>query len=331
MSDERQDPIAALLQQAGARSGPSSVQYARARASAEAAWQDEVRRGRRAARRRIVTVALAAAAVVTLVVVWPRPAAVPGPARPVATIAWSRGPVRVGDALLAPGAGIARGGVVRTEPGTRASLRMENGIEVRLDVGSELTIADASRIELAHGAVFVDTGAGRDPGQSIEVRTPLGSARDIGTRFEVRLVARPSREETLLRVRVRDGAVSLTTPRMTLDAERGMELVAAATGEIVRTPAMTSGAEWDWVTLAAAPFDIEGKTLAEFLDWAAREGGWQIRFAGEGLGQAAATTVLSGSIEGQTPEQALRTVLPTCGLTHRITGTVVTIQSGGTS
>jgi ferric-dicitrate binding protein FerR (iron transport regulator) len=230
-----------------------------------------------------------------------------------------------------PGAAIPRGGVVRTGPATRAALRMENGVELRLDVGSELTIAGPSRIELARGAVFVDTGAGQGPAQSIEVRTPLGNARDIGTRFEVRLMARAPEDEALLRVRVRDGAVSLTTPRMTVDADRGMELVAAATGEIVRTPAQTSGRDWDWVTLAAEPFDIEGKTLAEFLDWAAREGGWEIRFASDALGRTASAIVLSGSIEGQTPEQALLTVLPTCGLVHRITGSVVTIEPGGVS
>jgi ferric-dicitrate binding protein FerR (iron transport regulator) len=328
MSDEHQDAIAGLLRDAGARTGPSAAQYDRARAAAEAVWREEVRRGRKT---RIVTASLAAAAAVILAVAWLRPSVEPGSDVPVATIASARGPVRVGIAFLEPGAVIPSGGVVRTGPGTRATLRMANGVELRLDAGSELTIAAVSRIDLAQGAVFVDTDAATDSRQSIEVRTPLGSARDIGTRFEVRLVALPSRDETLLRVRVRDGTVSLTTPRMTIDANRGVELVAAPTGEIVRTAAPTSGSEWDWITLAAAPFDIEGKTLAEFLDWAAREGGWQIRFASDALGASAAATVLSGSIEGQTPGQALLTVLPTCGLTHRINGNILTIEPGGVS
>jgi ferric-dicitrate binding protein FerR (iron transport regulator) len=332
MTDECQDAIAALLQQAGARSEPSAVQYDRARAAAEAAWQEEVRRGRRLTRRRAVAMALAAAAVV-LAVLWPLgDATSPSTATVVAAITAAHGPVRVGNEFLTTGAVLTQGAILETAPGTRAALRLQNGIEVRLDVDSELALIDPERIDLSDGAVFVDTRQAKDAAARIEVRTPMGIARDIGTRFEVRMVNGAAGEDRFLRVRVRDGSVSLTTARMTLDASRGMELLATAlSGEIIRTSAAMSGRDWDWVTLAAAPFDIEGKTLAEFLDWAAREGGWQVRFASDALARTASTTVLSGSIEGLSPEQALRAVLPTCGLTHEITGLVVTIQPGGTS
>ncbi len=62
-----------------------------------------------------------------------------------------------------------------------------------------------------------------------------------------------------------------------------MELVAAARGDITRAEAPVTGADWDWVTLAAAPFDLDGRTLAEFLAWVAREGGWDVSFGTDAL------------------------------------------------
>jgi hypothetical protein len=131
-----------------------------------------------------------------------------------------------------------------------------------------------------------------------------------------------------MRVRVRDGVVRLTTTRGAENAGRGSELVASESGEIARAKAPITGEDWDWVTLAAAPFDLDGKTLADFLAWVTREGGWELRFETEALARSASTIVISGSVDGLTPPQALRAVLATCGLTHRRDGDVVTIETG---
>jgi hypothetical protein len=50
-----------------------------------------------------------------------------------------------------------------------------------------------------------------------------------------------------------------------------------------------------------------------------------VRFENDTLAAAASTIIINGSVDGLTPEEALRSVLATCGLTHRIDGTVVTI------
>ena len=134
-----------------------------------------------------------------------------------------------------------------------------------------------------------------------------------------------------MRVRVRDGIVRVTTTRGAENAERGVELVAAERWRDHAREAPVTGEEWDWVTLAAAPFDLDGKTLADFLAWVTREGGWDIRFQTDALARSASTIVISGSVDGLTPEQALRAVLATCGLTHRRDGDVVTIEAGGAS
>jgi hypothetical protein len=274
---------------------------------ARTVWLDQARRGRRIRFARMATLSLAAAAVLVMsVVTWRRDTA---PAPEVIVATHNGAPLRLGSAL-------------KTDSVTRTALRLASGIELRLDVNSEIAFADASTISLVRGALFVDTGSATGPNRSVDIRTPLGTARDIGTRFEIRLIDARSR---LVRVRVRDGIVRLTTTRGAENAERGNELVASESGEIARAKAPITGEEWDWVTLAAAPFDLDGRTLADFLAWVTHEGGWELRFETEALARSASTIVISGSVDGLTPQQALRAVLATCGLSHRRDGDVVTL------
>jgi hypothetical protein len=307
---DRRDAIERLLELAGPRRAPVDDHYDRARQMAHTVWRDEVRRARRIRFARMATLSLAAAAVLVMsVVTWRRDTAPPA------------------DVIVAThnGAPLRLGSAVKTDPVTRTALRLAGGIELRLDVNSEIAFADASTISLLRGALFADSGSAAGPNRSIDIRTPLGTARDVGTRFEVRLIDAGSR---LMRVRVRDGVVRLTTTRGAENAGRGSELVASESGEIARAKAPITGEDWDWVTLAAAPFDLDGKTLADYLAWVTREGGWELRFETEALARSASTIVISGSVDGLTPPQALRAVLATCGLTHRRDGDVVTIETG---
>ena len=79
-----------------------------------------------------------------------------------------------------------------------------------------------------------------------------------------------------------------------------------------------SGTEWAWIVRAAPPFQVEGKTLAAFLDWVTRESGRRIEFADDRIRRSSTGTILHGSIDGLTTEEALEVILPACGLTHRI-------------
>jgi hypothetical protein len=306
MTDPSHDPIERLLGLAGPRSAPADDHYSRARRVAHAAWHTEVRRARRGRATWAATVSLAAAAALVLVIVWRQPDA-PAP-----------------DAIVGHHHGVAirLGSVLRTEPAMRTALQLVNGIDVRVDVNSEIAFDDVGAIALRHGALFIDTGSANAAEATVEVRTPFGNVRDIGTRFEVRLID----GERSMRIRVRDGLVRVTTSTTSENGDRGTELVAFPDGGIRRAATSLSGPEWDWVTLAAPPFDLDGKTLAAFLAWVAREGGWDVRFENDRLAASASTIVINGSVEGLTPEDALRSVLATCGLTHRINGSVVTIR-----
>ena len=312
MTDLSRDAIERLLELAGPRRAPADDHYSRARQAVRAVWQDEVRRTRRVRAAWTASVSLAAAAVLLLAIA-SRPPAAPAPE----TIVGHHN-----------GVPLRLGSVLRTEPALRTAFELVNGSEVRLDVNSEIAFDGVAAIALRRGALFVDTGSAVGAERAVEIRTPLGNVRDIGTRFEVRLLGLPAKAgsyDSSMRTRVRDGLVRVTTATTSATGERGTELVAFADGAIGRATTSLSGPEWDWVTLAAPPFDLDGKTLAAFLAWVAREGGWDVRFENDTLAAAASTIIINGSVDGLTPEEALRSVLATCGLTHRIDGTVVTI------
>ena len=89
---------------------------------------------------------------------------------------------------------------------------------------------------------------------AIEVETPQGTVRDIGTRFEVRV------SDESLRVRVRDGVVSVTGGSAARAARAGTELTVTSVA-IVERPFDISDADWSWITRAGPTFVLEGRTL----------------------------------------------------------------------
>jgi ferric-dicitrate binding protein FerR (iron transport regulator) len=168
----------------------------------------------------------------------------------------------------------------------------------------------AGVIELSAGAVYVDTGG--ESGR-FEVRTPLATARDVGTQFEVRLVDRT------VRLRVREGAVELSDGTRSVAGRAGTEVTLSATGAMSR-PIATHGSEWDWTAAVALPFEIEGATLSAFLARIAREHGWTVRYADAALAREASDIILHGSVRGLPPGEAVGVAIATSGLRHRLEG-----------
>jgi ferric-dicitrate binding protein FerR (iron transport regulator) len=145
--------------------------------------------------------------------------------------------------------------------------------------------------------------------------------RNIGTRYEVRL------SDAELRVRVRDGRVEVSSAFGMREADGGNQLRVTESG-ILSGPASTSGADWEWIVRAARPPQLEGRPLTEFLAWAEREGGRPIRFADRALERANAATIVYGTIDRLTVEEALDVVLASCGLARRTDEDVITIVAG---
>ncbi len=315
-----QDPIASLLRATGRRPAAPPERSARVREATRLAWNAEIVRRRRSRR---LTFALALAASVVLVV-WtvralrgttssmapPRVVEVDRVANGVwAEHGWFPGLAKRWD--LQARARVAPGATIRTSADGRAALHLlmhgPHGHALRLDHATSLRILSDRAFLLERGAVYVDSGTTVG---SVRIETALGTIEDVGTQFEVRL------NEGGLTVRVREGEVKVGAGSVSLRAAAGHAVTVDRAGRLARAAAAPE-AGWAWTETVAPPFPIEGRSLADFLTWAARERGTRVRYLGAGLAQRATGVRLHGSVEGMTLDQAVASVAVTSGLVHR--------------
>ena len=319
--DDRDAAMRQLLRQPRP-SAVDAARTARVYRAVHEAWRDTADGTRN--RRRGVAIAAAAvlvAAIGLTFVNWPREGRAPQAAAPIASTLFVTSQVvlqqdgqeraaRVGEGLT-PGTRIAT-------YGGRAAIVLANGVELRFDSDTAVTLDTARSLSLTRGAVYLDSSHRTGPPESVAIVVRGTVIRDIGTRYEVRL----SDEE--LRVRVRDGKVEVSSAFGMREADRGGQLRVTSSG-IFSGRASTSGADWDWIVRATRPPQLEGRPLTEFLAWAEREGGRPIRFADPALERGNAATIVYGALERLTVEEALDVVLPSCGLARRTNGDVITI------
>ena len=313
----RDDEIGELLKLAGRRHLPDAAQMARARAAARAEWTQALgHRRSRLSRWGFAGGALVATAL--LAVAWFRADGARAPAAPPAeiarvqtvrgTLSIARGRVRL--TAVQPGTPVRAGDRLDTSAGSRAALALVGGTSIALDQESSVRLEAAGGIALDRGALFIEAAPeARDP--TLHVTTAFGVVRHVGTQFDIRL------QDGGLRVRVREGAVSIENDHGQWVSQEGEALVLTRGHTPRRQAIPTSGAEWSWVNELAPPFTLEGSTLGSLLHWVSRHHGLRWRYADPELGARVEKIVLHGSIDGLTAEEALEAVLPTCGLTAR--------------
>jgi ferric-dicitrate binding protein FerR (iron transport regulator) len=302
-----------LLLIAGPRTISSDERVVRVRSRVQAHWDAGIRRRRARRKAAIGTGLLAAAAALVLIAVRVDEGTSTPTATIVARVARINGspddvrrgggavPLAVDDAVLV-------GESIETRNGGRVALRFTDGTSLRLDVASRVRVTAPRALELSSGAVYVDTGG---TSARFEIRTSVGTVRDVGTQFEVRLVA------AQLRVRVRTGVVELSDGSRTVTSHAGSEVLFSAT-EAESRPLSPHGPEWDWTAEAAPTIDIEGLQLSTYLDLLARERGWTVRYLDPDLAREAGGIILHGSVADLTATQALDVAIGASGLAYRL-------------
>ena len=306
------DTTTRLLRLTPPRPGVSEERTARVREAVRAEWIAGPRQQRSTRRSRTVkaTALLAAAAAIVLAIRFTTShTPIPG----LAALAIVE---RIdGRSGFLPGEAVRAGEWIETSPGTRLSLRMGDR-SLRLDAGSRARLVSPAVIDLSSGALYVDTN---DASPGLEVRTPRGVARDIGTQFEVRL------EGAALQVRVRSGRVDVRHPGGSDTAPAGTLLTLTSEGALRKTTAVY-GPGWEWTWQVAPAFSIDGQPLSAVLDHLSREQGWTVRYADAALGERASSIVLHGSIDGLSPQDALGVAIAASGLAHRLQGGTVFVS-----
>ncbi len=306
------DLLAELIRTAGRRESPPAEVYDQVYAAARQTWQAKLQ----AKRQRTMTRMAAALAVIGLagaIYVLQSPA----PSAQVATVARVIGMLEtrpavdmnwqpVGDAV----AGLNRGGQLRTRAGGSASLRLDGGVSLRLAADTEIALQSAARVELRAGKLYVDTGGRGTNEPVIEIITPAGTARDVGTQFEVRYV------DDAYRLRVREGEVLLLRSGQKQLGKTGEQLAITSRGELATTRVAPDDPDWRWVQMIAPAPSIEDQPLSVLLDWVARETGRPVRYQRPALQDKAGLTILHGNIRDLAPMDALGVVLATTDFTY---------------
>lgn len=318
--------VGRLLRFAGPRAEVPPERRQRVREAVFDRWRTTVRSGRRKRTFLWLGAALAAAAVVTAGIALSRrlpgerlsapPAVAATLQRLEGSIDWANGDPH------APGDVLPTGTRMSTGAEGRAALLLPGGACLRVDRATRLRLISGSVVELEQGALYFDSGKAEEEAAPLEIRTRLGSVRHQGTQFEVRL------DRGAMRVSVREGMATLTREDRSYTAPAGTRMSMNETGAVETSAIPRQGADWQWVLTIAPAFDLEGKTLGEFLDWVSSETGWEVRYAEPSIAADAPTVILHGSVQRMRPDQAPAAVLPTCGLSSQLEAGVLTVRRG---
>ena len=195
-----------------------------------------------------------------------------------------------------------------------AALELLSRQSLRLDADTTLQVDSASEFRLLGGALYFDSGAtSKKP--PIRIQTPLGIASNIGTQFEIRLF------NNSILIRVREGEVGFmehTTlkPAKTIMAQE--QLLINSQGGTSKEHIDTDSTNWHWAQDLAPGFDMNGRSVAESLNWIIRENGWTLHYQSPQIAQRVAQETMYGSIQGLDRNQMLDVLSTTTAFTFTI-------------
>jgi ferric-dicitrate binding protein FerR (iron transport regulator) len=289
------DPtLGALIEAAGARRSVPSLRAERVRQHVHRAWQKQVRRRKR--RRLGWVAAIAALALFGALGLW----RVGNQDEPIGRLVGSHGNATAIANVL------QRGAVIETDARSGARFALTGGAALRIDASTRLVFASQQSARLEFGRIYVEGSPG-EQALPLTVETRFGSITEVGTQFEIDC----SLER--LRVRVREGAVLIRARARETKLAWGTQWSLDAHGTVVQNEVPSYDASWDWIYALAPRFRLEGATLAQFLEWSARERGLRLSYALPQTSVAAQNTRLHGDAQGLDPAALSATVLAATG------------------
>lgn len=316
--------VAALMRAVGPRPSATAHAMAAARSAVEAEWRATV--AARERRRRYTGWAAVASVAVVATALWlarpmlqTEPSVVASVTRVVGSVEQNRGDGRWTEL---DGAGpLTAGTRLRTTANGRAALRLESGVQLRLDSRTLVALVDAHHATLSKGAVYVDSGQPTGaPGPDFELETVAGTVGHLGTQYEARIV------DGVLQVGVREGRVRVSGAAGQVVGGSGERLL-VTDRNVTRLRLAPTDPAWGWIADVTPPCVIEGQTVESFLIWAARETGRTIVYASPEAARQARSVTLSGTLEGLTPDEAVHAVLSTTSLQPELAAERIRIEA----
>lgn len=213
---------------------------------------------------------------------------------------WSR------DRSLSDGEELRTGQHILARGGGRIALVKAGSL--RLAAGTSIRIDSDHLVQLTDGDIYVDIPPEFSAHVQLTIQTPAGTFSHLGTQFQLAV----HRGQTQLRVR--EGQVRWHSGTLDVLSGPGTQLSIDQEGHAVRELASTTGADWAWAEMLGTPFDIEGRSLGDYLHYIARETGRTLQFSNSADERRAQTTILHGSIQRLTPVESLSAVMATTSL-----------------
>lgn len=320
--EREMDIVESLLRSAGRRAEPPEDACREVFVAAHAAFRRKTSRRRE---RRWLLGAAAAAVLfiaVALMLRWTPPAAqqeeLARVARVVGTVEFAAGDIWRPLAEAPPR--LTAGIKLRTHAEGRAAIALSGGESLRLAGGTEVMLDGPRRLYLRGGTIYLDSGE-RPAAAHLEVVTPAGTARDVGTQFELHVAS------ASLRLRVREGMVTIDRGGASLTGQAGEEIAIDGLGDVSRARILPTDAAWMWAEALAPMPDMDGMPASALIAWVARETGRQLAYESPLLEQRASTVILHGDIRHLPPLAALEAMLATTDLIVELKGDTMEIRS----
>ena len=296
--------IAEILQRVGPRGKPSEDVTASIKANVKTAWQEEVVTAANLQKRRRRMAIAASVAVIAGAGYFfnpePETVSVAAANQVIGNVEYKIADSQKWSALLST-TDLTVNTEVRVSNGSYASITLGNGMNLRIDQGTQLAITSPAEVFLQTGGLYAES----EDESSVTITTPFGAARDIGTEFEVRV------QPNQWRVQVREGLVAVEHQDSKQIAKAGERLVIAQDQSTQRQTVSAADQSWHWTHQVHEPFNLEGASLSQYLSWWSDETGRRITFRNDSDGVAAGSTILHGSLGNVSVDDSLAIVLST--------------------
>lgn len=314
------DLVASLIRAAGRRTVPPIDAYQQVLTAATAAFREKSAKRRGRNWMLLAAAASVAALSVALLLQWNATST----QAQIATVARVIGAVELETAggwkpMTRVGGSLGSGASLRTLAGGSLALEFAGGASLRLAAATEVQMDGPRRVLLRTGTLYLDNKGSVGTGYQIE--TPAGTARDVGTQFELHVAG------NALRLRVREGRVEVDRAGHLVSGSAGEQLEIDVLGGVMRSTISATDAAWQWTEAVAPAPDIDGQPVTVLLDWVARETGWRLHYESAAVEARAANVILHGNIRHLAPLAALDVMLATTDLEYALVGDTMEVRT----
>ncbi len=218
---------------------------------------------------------------------------------------------------------LSAGQIIETSRGGKMAVSWNAGGLLRIDEKTRVSLIANDQIHLFSGRLHYDSKSlysDRQPLVNLLIETPYGTVRHMGTQFMADLA------DGALAVSVREGEVAISGASMETLALAGEQVIISESGIEVRQSILPYSDEWKWAQEIAPVYELDGRSMDEFLQWISRESGYVIEYETESAKSLAEETILHGKIN-LPPMKALEIMFQTADLDYELHGGVILVST----